>query len=249
LQYAPQPPLRQRRVVRRGGLIVALLVAVGAVVYWFPVLREHVVLQVLQRRCLSHSMSPDEVVFDPDPQLARIGRLKPGTRSVPTYWNDFYARLSPPGLKSDATLFLGRMKRPDGRERLVAIDATLILPPQSSPYYGLLLTARVIEPSGLLNRPRLVATSTGQFFSSGTPGEMTAANRDAQDTSHVTLFNGRVEAWLKSDDSVTFAPREEILVSGQSWVRDLTPPAPSSPASPPTEARPATRPSASPAAR
>jgi hypothetical protein len=258
LHYAPPPPLRRRRVFRRVAFLLALLIAVGAGIHWFPLLREHVLLQLLQRRCLNHTAGPDEVVFEPDPAAAKrlfsdkryqaAPRSSPCAFLVPQYWSDLYARLSPPGLRSDATVFLGRMSTADGQEFLVAIDLTFNALPHSYPEYGMLMTSRVIEPHRLA-RPRLVFSATKQFIASGIPGTLKAGRRDLADASHLTLLNDRVDGWLRNDGSMTLVPRAEWQPGREFPVREVTPPAPSSPGSLPTSGRPGARPSASPASR
>jgi hypothetical protein len=263
LHYAPPPPLRRRRGIRRVALLLALLIAVGAGVYWFPLLREHVVLQVLQRRCMNYTPPADEVVFEKDaeraaqllsdPRYQSTGSAPPATYLVPKDWADLYATLSPPGLKSWGTVFLGEMKTREGDRRLVAIDMT-VENTSSRAIDGFLLTARVIEPASPLRRPTLVSTMSYRYVLSVKHYPVKPARRDPADPSHLLLFDGAVEARLEDPDFVTMSGRGEDPLGG--WgARDPdaflepTPPAPSSPASLPTSARPAARRSASPALR
>jgi hypothetical protein len=206
LQYAPRPPLRRSRTFRRVLLGIGLVIVVVAGVYWFPQVNEHVLLQVWQRRCLNHHPPADEVVYDGDPQRAAALLTQPRYQSmpgstpaaflVPPYWADLYATISPPGLKSDGTVFLGRMHSVVGVERLVAVDMTV----GSAGRDEVLLTTRVVEPASLLGRPRVVSTMGSRLLSFHlldqpvTPGQI-----DPQDPAHLLLFGGRVHGWLQPD--------------------------------------------------
>ena len=252
LQYAPRPPLRGRRVVRRVILAVCLLVAVLAAVRWFPRVREHVLMLLWQRRCLHHQPLADRSVYTNDPTrsdaLLRDGGyhvMDGATRStflVPGYWSDLYTLLSPPGLKSHGTVFLGRMTTPLGKERLVAVDLVVEDPTTDN----VLLMARVIEPGTGVRRPRLLSTVGGRFLSYGlldrpvTPGKV-----DPADPSRLLLFDGWIDGRL-TENSLSLRPREP----GRSTSSlPLTRPAPSSRGSPRSSAAPAIRPSPFPASR
>jgi hypothetical protein len=224
-------------------VVFAGVVAAG--MWWFPVVRERAVLYLLQRRCLNHAPPADEVVFAAGAERASAlmsdGRYHhfagppQAAFLVPKYWSDFYAALSPPGFKSHGTVFLGRMKTPQGKPRLVAVD--LVIDSSSE----VLLTSRVVQPGTLHKPPVLYSASIYRFPSADlTAAPVTPGRIDAADPSHVILFGGRVQGWLRDEASADFVELFQF---------DLTPPAPSSPASPPTSAGPATRPSAPPVAR
>ena len=245
LAYAPKPPLRRRKVVRQTVLLALLAGVVAAGVWWFPVVRGRVVLYLLQRRCLNHAPPADEVVYDVGAERASAlmsdGRYHhfagppQAAFLVPKYWSDFYSALSPPGFKSHGTVFMGRMKTPDGEARLVAID--MVIDSSSE----ILLTSRVVQPGTLHKRPVLLSASIYRFASAELTGAaVTPGRTDPADPSHVILFGGRVQGWLRDEEPADFVDLFQI---------DVTPPAPSSPASLPTSAGPATRPSASPGAR
>ena len=256
LQYAPRPPLRRRRVVRRVLLLLSLTVVVVAGVKWFPRVREHVMLQVWQRRCLSYTPPVGEVVYDGDPQraaalLARDGRYQkmPGSTAgaflVQPAWSNLYATLSPPGLRSHGTVFLGTLRTPDGEDRLVGIDMVV----QGGAPDAVMVTARSVEPGSLLRRPRVVASTSTEFLNYGIRGmTVTPATADPNDPTHVALFGGKVDARVLKDGSVSLRPFDPGTI--HVWARGaVTRPAPSSPASLPTSAGPATRPSGGPGGR
>jgi hypothetical protein len=226
-------------------LLVLLAGVVAAGVWWFPAVRGRAVLYLLQRQCLNHAPPADEVVYAAGAERASAlmsdGRYHhfagppQAAFLVPQYWSDFYSALSPPGFKSNGTVFLGRMKTPDGDTRLVAVD--MVIDSSSE----ILLTSRVIQPGTLHKRPVLLNASIYRFPSADLTGApVTAGRTDPADPSHVILFGGRVQGWLRDED-----PADAVEL----FQFDVTPPAPSSPASLPTAAPPATRPSASPAAR
>ena len=231
--------------MRNGILLIVGAAVVAAGVWWFPVIRERVVLFALQRRCMNHAPPAGEVVFcegtERASSLMSDGRYRhfagppQAAFLVPKYWSDFYAALSPPGFKSHGTVFLGGMKTPAGETRLVAVD--LVIDSSSE----VLLTARVVRPAWALGRPTLVSAGIYRFPRSGlTVSAVTPGRLDPQDPAHLTLFGGGIEGWLR-DDPV--GDQVEL------YLRDFTPPAPSSPGSLPTSAAPATRPSAGPVAR
>jgi len=216
LQYAPRPPLRKRRVVRRVLLGIGLVVVVAAGIKWFPQVNEHVLLQVWQRRCLNHHPPADQVVYTEDPQrsaaLLADGQYQsmptstPAAFLVPKYWADLYATVSPPGLKSHGTVFLGRMHSANGVERLVAIDMVIENPARDD----VLLVTRVVEPASLLGRPRVVQTTGSRFVSYHLRDKPVApAQVDAQDPTHLLLFDGRIHGWFQPDgNSINIRPAD-----------------------------------------
>jgi hypothetical protein len=192
--------------VRRALLILALVALAGAAIYYFPKAREHVLVYVCQRKCTSYLPPADQVVFDDDPVRAaallsdpRYGSTAGGTTAflVPPAWVELYSHLSPPGLRSHGTVFLGAMTTPEGRERLVAIDITVNNSSRSKD--SVLLMARVIEPGNLVRRPRLLSTYGAEFLSYGLKGPVTPGQVDPRDPTHIVLFGGQVDGWLQED--------------------------------------------------
>ena len=216
LQYAPRPPLRKRRMFRRVLAGIGLLFVAAAGIKWFPQVNEHIKLQVWQRRCLNHQPPADQVVYSEDPQISASLLADPRYQSMPTstpsaflvpkYWADLYATVSPPGLRSNGTVFLGRMRTPDGKERLVAIDMTIDNPGRDD----VLLTTRVIEPASLLGRPRVLQTMGSRFVSYHLcDTSVRPAQVDPQDRSHLLMFAGRIHGWFQPDgNSVNIRPAD-----------------------------------------
>jgi hypothetical protein len=205
-----------------------LLVVLAAGIKWFPQVNEHVLLQVWQRRCLNHHPPADQVVYTEDPQRAAallgdpryqsMPASTPAAFLVPTYWSDLYATVSPPGLKSHGTVFLGRMRSATGIERLVAVDMVIENPSRDD----VLLVTRVVEPASLLGRPRVIQTMGSRFVSYHLRDKpVTPAQVDPQDPTHLLLFDGRIQGWFQSDgNSVKVRPAD--LHAGHSLrLRDL----------------------------
>jgi hypothetical protein len=195
---------------------LGLVVVAAAAIKWFPQVHEHVLLQVWQRRCLNHHPPADQVVYAEDPQRAaallndRRYQSMPGSAPaaflVPNYWADLYATVSPPGLKSHGTVFLGRMRSSDGVERLVAIDMVIESPARDD----VLLVTRVVEPASLLGRPRVVQTMGSRFVSYHLRDKpVTPAQVDPQDPTHLLFFGGRIHGWFQPDgNSVNIRPAD-----------------------------------------
>ena len=235
--------------MRRAVLLVVVAAVVAAGIWLFPHVRDRVTLQLLQRRCMKHAPSGNEFVYHEaggwhgllyDRRYQMRGGPRPAAFLVTRDWRELYVRLSPPGFRSDGTVFLGEMKTPDGDRRLVAVD--MVIDSSSE----VLLTARVVEPGSLLRRPRLATASIYRLRSDALLAEpVTPGKVDPRDPARVLLFGGRVEGWLR-DDTVNGSLCNDHV---ELYPRDLTPPAPSSPASLPTSAGPATRPWAPPAGK
>jgi hypothetical protein len=177
---------------------------------------EHVLLQVWQRRCLNHHPPADQVVYTEDPQRAAgllVDRRYPSMPTstpaaflVPAYWADLDATVSPPGLKSHGTVFLGRMRSATGVERLVAIDMVIENPARDD----VLLVTRIVEPASLFDRPRVVQTTGSRFVSYHLRDQpVTPARVDPQDPTHLLLFDGRIQGWFQPDgNSVRIRPAD-----------------------------------------
>ena len=246
LQYAPRPP-RGRRIIRRLSVLAVVAAVAGSSAWWFPRLRENAQMFYWQRQCMAHAVPPATVVHDrPDgpPNTA------PRVMLVPPQWTSLYGSISPPGLRSEGTVFLHAMKSREGIRRLVAVDEVDGGPLTSNRHVQYVeFCWRVIEPGSVLTRPRVVRTGNHALRFEGDPSgyRLTAGRVDPADPSHFTFtcaVVGRtytVDGWLRNDDSVSIAPRPDPV--------DLIPPAPASPASLPTSGGSGPGPSAPPAAR
>jgi hypothetical protein len=203
-------------VVRRVLLGIGFVIVLAAGIKWFPQVNEHVLLQVWQRRCLNHHPPADQVVYTEDAQRAAalladrryqsMPTSTPAAFLVPAYWADLYATVSPPGLKSHGTVFLGRMRSANGVERLVAIDMVIENPARDD----VLLVTRVVEPASLLGRPRVITTVGSRFVNYHLREKpVTPAQVDPQDPTHLLLFDGRIHGWFQRDgDMVNIRPAD-----------------------------------------
>lgn len=187
--------------MRRVLLLVGVAVAIAGAVYWYPVVRDHLRVLTWQRRCLNYQPPADHVVFDDS-----NNRVTPRVQGD---WSNLYSRLSPPGLRSEGTLFVGAMTDADGQLLLVAVDMgrDAILVGGSVIRQDVLVTARVVEPGSLVERPRLRSTTATQVRVQGLLGPVGPAERDPKDLTHLILLDDRVDAWLNRDGRVTLAVR------------------------------------------
>src|SRR5438128_2402310 len=118
LPYAPPLPQRRRRWVRRL-MGVGLLIAVASTgPLWFPPVSGRLQTLYWQQQCLSHCTPPSTVVNE---RLAGNTR-RPAVKIVPAHWEKLYDQVSPPGLLSEGTVFLGELRSRSGARRLVAVD-------------------------------------------------------------------------------------------------------------------------------
>lgn len=246
LQYAPWPP-RGRRVARRLSFLAVVLAVACTSVWWFPRLRDNAQMFYWQRQSMAHAVSPVTVVHD---RPAGPANAPPAVMLVPRAWTNLYRSISPPGLRSQGTVFLHALRPREGTRRLVAVDVADAGPITSRRHVEHVeLTWRVIEPGVVLTRPRVVRTGErALLFDRNLSGyQLTAGRVDPADPSHFTFTcvvgdrTHTIDGWLRSDDSVSIEFRPAPV--------DLTPPAPASPGSPPTSAGSATRPSSPPGAR
>src|SRR5688500_501937 len=71
LSYAAAPPWHRRRAWRRCIVLVVVL-AIGAAAWrWGPAAREKVRLLYWQRQALTHTASPDQIVYEEEPESAK----------------------------------------------------------------------------------------------------------------------------------------------------------------------------------
>jgi len=207
LHYAALPPWYRRKWFYRIITGLAVLPLVCASVLWAPAAVRHFRLIYWQSRCMQYTPAPGQVVNV---------YSNSGDNDVPIAWSRLYSMLSPPGLRSRGTLYLGWLKRPDGARRLVAIDTVTWSVSGQTHHIGLL--CRVIVPAGPmrparlrpgLNQPRFVIIDLGP------DSQVRFGVRDPQDPTHLTIeywHDGRhyfIDGWLRNDDSVLLELRSE----------------------------------------
>jgi hypothetical protein len=232
LHYAPASP-GFSRLHRRLLYLTTAAVLIASSYFWLPVLKLRAQLLYWQHRCMTYTAGPDAVVYD-DLREAKSPVPQSVSGVVPQPWARFYALHSPPGFRSKATLFLHRRVRPDGAERLVAVDLFLV---PSSPQSIAAAAVRVFEPGSLTRVPRTSSspnpsanfsliggahTVTSDVFYTPTvqpkatpPMSLRffAGQPDPADPSHFTIDYedpaGRhtLDGWLQNDDTVLLQPR------------------------------------------
>jgi hypothetical protein len=159
LDYVPSPPLRRRRLIRRGILLVTLVGVCIAGYRWGPQGFHKALFLYHQPRCLAYTAPPEQVVFDSDPARVAILAQDPNFvisggcafRKPPADWQAVCAGLSPIAAPTSALLFLHE-RTSGGIRRLIAIDRRAGV--RSSPLFlvGYDVEGGVIEPA-TLTRP------------------------------------------------------------------------------------------------
>ena len=219
----------RRRRTRRWLILSAIAATLLTSFVWAPPLWRHAQLLYWQRQCLNYTAPPDQVVYESDPTAA--AKLLASSKAcrtdasgaaylVPEAWESFYSLLSPPGGRSQGTVFLHRLRRPDGVERLLAVD--LIDADNPSMFH-----ASIFQPGTAITRPRQVgnvmtmgmAIGGGDafVFAATRPSKwrrVYAGRGDPADASHFTfvwespfrrfMFDG----WLLNDDRFVLETRE-----------------------------------------
>jgi hypothetical protein len=184
---------------------------------------------------MEYTAPADRAVYDNrGSSLVTLQRSDPAYRTladgalayVPDVWQKYMSIASPPGVVSEGTVFLHRL-RTHGKERLVAVNIQNITTPRSFP--ALPLSIAVIEPAGLAGNQRFLQqdfTVRNYYLSTKTYATAVFSGQsDPLDTSHFTfevLHDNQqtiVDGWLLDNDRVSIRERR------------LTPPLQPSPAS------------------
>lgn len=210
LDYAPAAPFRRRRRIRRVvAMVLVLAVAWSVYQYGGPVWQKGKLLYY-QRRCLTFTAPPDQVVYDDDPaDVAVVGARRdyqvlnntnfrapnfPRMAAyAPTCWNDFTAAAFPKrsALSSSAVIFCHELVSHDGVRRLIVIERDAN--PDPSNYRVLHLEVIYIQPA-TLNSPAIDLTPlprmvwmTGAVAKQMTPLRIYAGQVDPADASRFTI--------------------------------------------------------------
>jgi hypothetical protein len=201
LDYAPPPPVHQRRVTRRVmQAIVALLTLVivaelGArgwhrarLLYW-------------QHRCMTLQRPAETVVF----------RYSPPVSWHSPEWNRFYSLYSPPGPYPGArTVFVGERNSLSGNKRLVVVEAKDDGFGNGVRFYKQLdIWGRVFVPGAVTRGPAEVTLgSSDTLLNYSTDATLDFGQKDAGDSSHFTIRfvadrqERTIDGWLRDDDSL-----------------------------------------------
>jgi hypothetical protein len=137
-------------------------------------------------------------------------------------WTNFYAEYSPPGGRSDATLFLGQRTSPSGNIRLVAVDG--IVDAFGRPVDGGHDITYMIYAHGRLFAPGRGTSDPVQLVRIGFPessagfsykGSATiwAGQPDPSNRAHFTIranvdgIERVIDGWLRDDDTLLLETR------------------------------------------
>jgi hypothetical protein len=228
ITYAPAAAPARRAAVRRAVRVLAVAAAILGTMWALPPLWRHAEIVQLKRDCMKYDAAGGTVVCETRPdradRLLDDPRYQPmtsratarsevprGAALVPESWSELCLRLSPPGVRSDGTAFLGVLRRPDGVRRLVGVD---IGEDGVAGRWNLRWTT--IEPGGPVGRPFMRNFDvTYPFPPDSPPIRVFAGLRDPADPSHFSIEfhsdHGRcfIEGWLRDDDTVLLEPRED----------------------------------------
>jgi hypothetical protein len=133
--------------------------------------------------------------------------------SVPVEWTSLYAELSPPGLKSYGTAFLGELRSARGAPRLVGVDITFDRRLGSSD--SLVLSWRVVDPAPPFRLPKVVARDSYHVPASTMFQRVYAGQIDPSNRSHFSIaieVEGKrrvLDGWLHEDDTISMEQRTE----------------------------------------
>jgi len=217
LNYAPPPPMHRRKIFRRWiALVVALAVAASSW-WWGPIASTRVQLMYWQHQCMVYTPTTNQLIYD---QGSRVGQTAAA-------WSKFYGILSPPGFRSDGTLFLHEMRKQNGERRLVAVDVDLTnfnhaITPENMRIEA---WARVFKLGSVTQQPievysgydRNVASSGFGTILDGTT--IYAGKPDPSQPDHFTFRtsdqNGQYlyDGWLQDDDRVVIEQRRSPAYS------------------------------------
>jgi hypothetical protein len=210
-------PSRPRRWMRRAILpLIFVAITIIAIIYG-PAAIARFQLIAVQRTAMAYSPAADHVVYETDPQAAKLLMRNPGDymaagAGVPVIefarpWRDFYRLAEPPGRKPAAVLFLHERHTRAGRRRLVAVDTL------GSDHDGpLMFRSAVFRPGNTLASAGLLSTTNwtqlGGDEKDGQVVRIFAGQCDARDPAHFTIaYQTRsglevVDGWLLEDDQV-----------------------------------------------
>lgn len=198
LQYAAAPGRSARRLRRRSVAAGGTLIGLGCAIWWGPATWRSTRLQYDWVRCENYTPRSGSVVYD----------RRPGTGIVPDAWSQFYALFSPPGLKSDGTVFLHRLIDPAGNWLLVAIDI------DAQSMTTATVRARVFVPGRWVAPPREVSNDATRYtFSIPADARVLAGQVDPADPSRFGFTvvspnqqRRHFEGFLTSDDRCVIRP-------------------------------------------
>jgi hypothetical protein len=228
-RYVPLPYAKPKPWYRRRGFRWALLVLLIAVVS--PLIVQFARFGAnrwrvhrLYQACAAHAAAADTPVYDEDPadytklsrlpQYSTVGSLNaPAAYLVLPRWKEFCAASGAGQIQSYGTLFLGELRTPAGKRRLVGVDITGWFRGGKSPILS--THVRIFEPTPAVQLPPQTGQATFNLALGDREGALRlfAGQRDPKDPSHFTIAYtiagqpGLVDGWLKEDGTVLLEPR------------------------------------------
>jgi hypothetical protein len=205
LSYSAGPP-RSQRIRRRTMTAVALAGGITLLLIWGPVTWRWIQFVYWQHRCLTCALAPDRVVIDGDSIARGKSRSDIAERIQ-------FERMTGMAADQSETIFLHKMRRPDGTVRLVSISRDFVnvwAPGSFGTPAQCLWTAQGPQPNDVgapWGAASLNLTSASEGF------KVYAGQCDSHDPSHLTVkvvTNGAIsfiDGWLGNDDKLLIAAR------------------------------------------
>jgi hypothetical protein len=213
LNYAPTPPMHRRGSFRRWFYAIVLLAIIAPGWWWAPLAWRRTRVLYWQQKCIAYTAQPDQVIYD---QASK-------TCVLSSAWSHFYTIISPPGSRSDGTLFLHQMQKPNGERRLVVaeVDETNFNYQIAPPNFKIEVWTHVFKLGTFTEQPAEVSSYDRNHVVIGSTGYGTilnatkvyAAAADPADPTHFTFRTsdqngGHIyDGWLQNDESVAIGER------------------------------------------
>jgi hypothetical protein len=185
----------------------ALLLLILASTYWWgPVLWYRIQLSYWYERTAGHEAPGDTVAW-------KVQSPSSATHVFRGYfvpaWHRFYTLVSPPGLRSDGTPFVGELRTRSGRDVLVAVDVTTYAPLPQPNFH-----IRAFTPGAGWTPPKQVLDHMrGAPLPLGKNVRVFVGRSDPANLSHFTIpfeIDGRagtIDGWLQENDDVLLEVR------------------------------------------
>jgi hypothetical protein len=212
LDYAQAPAWHRTAKAKRAAtaLIVVGVLVVAAL--WAPSGWRMLRISHYQRQCLRYQRPPDAVacsISAGDVMTPSLGSI---SSEVPPAWVNLYAGISPPGFRSQGTIFLHARRARDGNgARLIAVD---VVDPDALLGRSCSVEVRVLQPASLGRTPREIWSNQQPLLNyDAGPCTLYAGQPDPSDESHFTFdvdANGRrqtFDGWLRENDTLIIEPR------------------------------------------
>jgi hypothetical protein len=224
IDYAKPPPWHRRLWVRWVLLLIAIVLIspVALRLGRFSVARWQV--HRLYAQCAGYVAPAEMVIYDEDPagyarlsklpQYSTVGSLdSPAAYFVLPEWRRFCAGAGAGQIQSYGTLFVGELRTPTGKRRLVGADITGWFRGGISPVLS--IHARAFESRPAMLLPPQTDSKTFNLALGHSEGvlRISAGQRDPKDASHFTITytvagsEGIIDGWLKDDGSVLMETR------------------------------------------